>query len=563
MAYDGIVTKAVVTELNKNISGARVEKINMPNKTEVMLSLHSNGKKYKLLLSTNPQLARVHLTKVEKDNPVKAFQFCMVLRKHLQGSKITNIQQYELDRIITITFEGLDDFGDKKQNMLIIEIMGKHSNIILSNSEYTVIDSIKHVDSRISSLREILPARKYSFPQNQERENFIGMSLDDFTASIQNALLLPGTEKFNFCQRLANEFTGFSRTFTNNICNYLNIDDNNITKKNISELYSNISILLYNINEGLASLKSIENDYHFDLSMYSTNSTTDTPISDFLDEYYKNKEASEQLHNKKMNLQRSIISQLTKFQKKLDISNEIIEDARDTEYYKQIGELITANIYRINQGIQEVTVENFYDSNKPITINLNENYSPSKNAQLYFKKYSKLKNALGYALKQKEFYDKNIEYLELVSYQINECENEFDLIEIEKELEEQGIIKKIAYSKNKVNNAPSNYLKYEKNGVEILVGKNNIQNDKLTFKIANKSDTWLHTKDIHGSHVIIRSSEVSDDVLVYAAKLASKHSQAKGNGKVSVDYTLVKNVKKIPGGKPGMVTYTNFKTVVV
>lgn len=562
MAFDGIVTKAVVTELNKNIIDARVEKVNMPNKSEVILTLHSNGKKLKLLISTNPASARIHFTKIEKENPVKALQFCMVLRKHLQSSRIINVEQYGLDRIVKITFEGLNDFGDKKQCHLIIEIMGKHSNVILTNSNNKILDSIRHVDSEMSSLREILPAREYNYPQNQDRENFIGMSLQDFTLAIQNALSIPGSEKFNFSQRLANEFTGFSRTFTNNLCDYLKVSDD-ITKSKIGDLYSNINILFYNINEGLANLIEIENDYHFDLSLYSTNSSTTTPISDFLDNYYTKKEKNEYLHNKQMELQKNIISNLTKFEKKLDTANEIIEESENAESYKQIGELITSNIYRIKQGIKEVEVENFYDNNNLITISLNENYSPSKNAQAYFKRYNKLKSALNYALKQKEYYEKNIEYLELVSYQVNDCEDEADLIEIQTELEAQGIIKKIAFSKNKSKNIHSEPLKYEKNGIEILVGKNNIQNDTLTFKTAHKTDTWLHTKDIHGSHVIIRSSEVPNDVLVYAATLASKHSQAKGNGKVSVDYTLVKNVKKIPGSKPGMVTYTNFKTIII
>lgn len=562
MAFDGIVTKAVVTELNKNIIEARVEKINMPNKLDIVITLHNNSKKLKLLISANPTSSRIHFTKIERDNPIKAFQFCMVLRKHLQGSRIIKVEQYELDRIIKITFEGLNDFGDKKQCHLIIEIMGKHSNIILTDDNNKILDSIRHVDSEMSSLREVLPAREYIYPQNQNRDNFIGMSLQDFTLAVHDAVSIPGNDSFDFSKRLANEFTGFSRTFTNNLCNYLKID-NEITKKNISDLYSSITILFYNINEGLANLVEINNDYHFDLTLYSTNSSTTTPISDFLDEYYNQKEKEEYLHNKQMDLQKQIINSLTKFEKKLATVKDIMAESEDVDYYKQCGELITSNIYRIKQGMNEIEVENFYDNNKLINISLNENYSPSKNAQVYFKKYTKLRNAMNYALKQKEFYEKNIEYLELVSYQVNECNDEFDLIDIQNELESQGIIKKIAYSKDKSKNVHSECLKYEKDGIEILVGKNNIQNDNITFKVAKKTDTWLHTKDIHGSHVIIRSNEVSNDVLLFAAKLASKHSQAKGYGKISVDYTLVKNVKKIPGNKPGMVTYTNFKTIIV
>lgn len=216
----------------------------------------------------------------------------------------------------------------------------------------------------------------------------------------------------------------------------------------------------------------------------------------------------------------------------------------------------------MKQGMKEITVENFYNNNAPLTISLNESYSPSRNAQTYFKKYSKLKNAITYANTQKLEYEKNINYLETVSFQIAECELLNDLLEIKEELVHQGIIKEISKNKKK-EVIVSEPLKYEFDGIEILVGKNNIQNDKLTFKIAKKTDTWLHTKDIHGSHVIIRSAILTDDLLTYAAKLAAEHSKSKGNGKISVDYTLVKNVKKIPGAKPGMVIYTDYRTIII
>ncbi|MBQ9267661.1 MAG: NFACT family protein [Clostridia bacterium] len=562
MAFDGIVTKAIVSELNKNIIDARVEKINMPNKQEIVISLHSTQGKLKLLISANPSRARVHFSQYERENPIKAFQFCMVLRKYLQGNKVVSVTQNELDRIIIFTFEGLDDFGDKRKIHLIVELMGKHSNIILTNNDNKIIDSLKHVDAEMSSLREILPAREYDFPQNQERENFIGMSLQDFAMAIQNALLRPASDTFTFSQRLANEFTGFSRTFTNSLCDYLHISED-ITKNNITDLYSNLNILMYNIQEGLANLIEIGNDYHFDLSLYSTNSQTTMPISDFLDNFYHEKEIAENLNNKKAELQREVSTQLTKYTKNLERVNEIITEAENAEKYKQYGELITSNIYRMKQGMKEIEVENFYDNNHPVVIRLNESYSPSRNAQHYFKKYAKLKSALNHAASQKEDYEKNIDYLETVRYQINECSQIEDLEEIKSELIAQGIVKQSISNKKKIQSTPTQFLTYEKDGIEILVGKNNTQNDKLTFKIANKTDTWLHTKDIHGSHVIIRSSEIPDEVLLYAAELASKHSQAKAQGKVSVDYTLVKNVKKIPGAKPGMVTYTNYKTIVV
>ena len=560
MAFDGIVTKAIVTELNKNIINARVEKIYMPNKLEVLFHLHST-EKYKLLISINPNNCRIGITNAEYENPIKAFQFCMVLRKYLQGNRIIKIEQHELDRIVIFTFEGIDDFGDKRQCKLIIELMGKHSNIILADVNNKIIDSIKHIDADVSSLREVLPAREYEFPQNQIRENFIGMSLPEFKSCIYNALSRPSSEEFSFSKKLANEFTGFSRIFTENLCKHVNISEP-LTESSITNIYSNLNILLYNISEGLANLTNIGNDYHFDLSLYSTNSHTNTPLSDFLDKFYQNKENKEKLHIAKMDLQREVLSHICKYEKNLKRVNEIIEEEKDASYYKECGELLSSNIYRMKQGMKEITVENFYKNNEPLTISLNESYSPSRNAQAYFKKYSKLKNAIVYAHTQKEEYQKNINYLETVSYQISECENMNDLYEIKQELISQGIVKETVKAKKK-EIIVSEPLKYIVDNVEILVGKNNIQNDKLTFKIANKNDTWLHTKDIHGSHVIIRSQNVTENVLFSAAKLAAEHSQSKGNGKTSVDYTLVKNVKKIPGAKPGMVIYTDYKTIIV
>lgn len=560
MAFDGIVTRAIVTELNKNIINARVEKIYMPNKSEVLFHLHGT-EKYKLLISINPSNCRIGLTTAEYENPIKAFQFCMVLRKYLQSNRIIKVEQHELDRIVIFTFEGIDDFGDKRQCKLIIELMGKHSNIILTDTNNKIIDSIKHIDGEISSLREILPARKYEFPQNQIRENFIGMSLPEFKSCVYNAISRPSSEDFNFSKKLANEFTGFSRIFTENLCKYINVSETP-SESDIANMYSNLNILLYNISEGLANLTNIDNDYHFDLSLYSTNSSTNAPFSDFLDKFYQNKEQKEKLHIAKMDLQREVLSHICKYEKNLKRVNEIIEEEKDANYYKECGELLSSNIYRMKQGMNEITVENFYNNNEPLTISLNESFSPSRNAQAYFKKYSKLKNAIVYAHAQKEEYEKNINYLETVSYQISECENFSELYEIKQELISQGIVKETIKSKKK-DVIVSEPLKYVVDDVEILVGKNNIQNDKLTFKIANKNDTWLHTKDVHGSHVIIRSQNVTENILLSAAKLAAEHSQSKGNGKTPVDYTLVKNVKKIPGAKPGMVIYTDYKTIIV
>jgi predicted ribosome quality control (RQC) complex YloA/Tae2 family protein len=558
MSYDGLITRAIVKELNSSLIDSRVEKIYVPNKSEVIFNLHSNKSSLKLLISIDASNARIHLTKQIKENPIKAPQFCMVLRKHLQGARILNINQYNLDRIIVFSFENLDDFGELVTKKLVIEIMGKHSNIILLNDTNKIIDSIKHVDNTISSIREVLPAREYVYPENQDRYNFLGMSMDEFVEIVGSQI---GSETATFPTILANTFVGFSRTFTNNLCEHLKVKDK-LTVSELQKMYSLLRLMQSNIDKGLVELKAFDNDYHFDLDIFATHNQEPLHLSEYIDNFYSNRESNDKLKSSKADLQREVQNHINKFKKKLDIAEKALNEAESLEKYKVFGDLISSNIYRMTQGLKEITVENFYDNNNPVTIPLKENFSPSRNAQDYFKKYNKLKNTRSHAEEQKNEYLQNLNYLETVHFQIEECESQDDILEIKQELINEGYIKKDVKPTKKVPQV-SEPLKFNMNNIEILVGKNNIQNDRLTLKIAKKSDTWLHTKQIHGSHVIIRSEIVPDDVLEYAAKLAVEHSKAKGSKNVQVDYTLVKNVHKPSGAKPGMVIYTDYKTVVI
>jgi predicted ribosome quality control (RQC) complex YloA/Tae2 family protein len=559
MSYDGLITRAIVNELRNTIIGGRVEKIYVLNNSEVLINIHNNKLSFKLFISINPSNSRVHLSREEKENPIKAPQFCMVLRKHLQGAKILDISQYKLDRIIEIGFENIDDFGELSTKKLVIELMGKHSNIILLNSTNKVIDSIKHDDSSMSSLREVLPAREYFYPENQDRNNFLGLSIEEFISAVNSQI---GTQQASFSTTLANTFVGFSRTFTNNLCKHLNIPQN-YTSQDLKRMYSFLILLINNIDNSLIELKNIDKDYHINLVDFSTHSETSTPISKFIDEYYALNESVEKIKNKKMELQKEILVHTNKLKKKLNVINESLKEAENLEKYKIYGELISSNIYRMNTGMKEITLENFYDNNEPIIIPLKESSSPSQNAQAYFKKYAKLKNTKSHAESQKYEYDQNLEYLETVHFQIDECGSLEDIEEIKQELIKEGFIKKLVKANEKKTQIVSEPHKFLFENTEILVGKNNVQNDRLTFKIARKTNTWLHTKQIHGSHVIIRSDNVSNSVLEYAAKLAVEHSKAKGSKNVSVDYTLVKNVHKPSGAKPGMVIYSDYKTIVV
>ncbi|MBR4111335.1 MAG: NFACT family protein [Clostridia bacterium] len=558
MAFDGIITSAMVAELDSIIVDSRVEKIYLPNKNEIILSLRKNRENLKLLFSIDASNARFHITNTLKENPAKPPQFCMVLRKHLQGAKLLKIAQYGLDRVIEFVFENIDELGDISRKSLYVELMGKYSNIILVNNTKKIIDSMRHVDSTMSSIREVLPARDYILPTTLDRSTFIGMDYDHFLATLQVSLMTPTTKENDYAGLISNQFVGFSRLFVQNLLDFCNFE-NTFTNENTRKMFTSISILLNNCNNRLVKLINIGKDYHIDLNDYSTSSTL---LSEFLDKFYNEKENKNILHGYKQSLSREVLNQKSKYDKNLKRVNEIIAESKDMEKYKEYGELLSSNIYRMQSGLKEIEVENFFDNNNPIIIPLNESFSPSKNAQQYFKKYTKLKNSLMHANTQKEEYENNLDYLENILYQIDECENVNDVEEIRKELIDEGYIHSSPSKKKKVQEVSLPH-KYEMNGIEILVGKNNIQNEKLTLKESKKTYTWLHTKNVHGSHVIIKSDEVPDDVLLYAAGLAVKHSQGKDSSKIEVDYTLVKNVRKLPGGKPGKVTYTNYKTIVI
>lgn len=411
---------------------------------------------------------------------------------------------------------------------------------------------MRRVTSTMSSVREVLPGKKYILPSSLGKLNFLETSFDNFSKELNKDLPLPSA--------IVEKFIGFSTTFAKSI-----FDNNDLLVKNISNdelylTYTTIKNILENIKNNSVKFELTQNkkDYYITekkdkmLEMYS----------EFLDEFYSVKEKSSVLKNSKLNIEREINSQINKLKKKLSQANEILIEEPNLEKFKQYGELISSNIYKMQIGMDKLITENFYENGEMIEIPLIINRTPSQNAQAYFKKYSKLKNSIIHAKEHKKSYEADITYLESVLFNLSEAQNLSELDDIRDELITVNIIKKPG-KRFKRKELPSEPIKYEKDGIEILVGRNNLQNDKLTFKIARKTDTWLHTKNIHGSHVIIRSNEISDEVLLYAAKLAAKHSKAKSQNRIEVDYTLVKYVHKESGSKPGMVVYTNYNSIIV
>ncbi len=565
MAFDGITTKMVVNELNDNVINSRVEKIYIPNNNELWIYLHTqNRKNVKLLISVDANNCRFHLSNESRNNPEKAPQFCMVLRKHLIGAKLISIAQIGLDRIVNFTFETIDDFGDVVKKTLVVELMGKYSNIILIRNE-KIVDSIRHVDITMSSVREVLPSKKYIVPSSLGKYNFLNINEDEFINVVSESALKSEFENISLINLLSNLFIGFSKGFVQAVCNLLSIQSEfskeNITAELLHTLYTKINEIISEIELNKIFLNANETGKDYSI-VECNNSQNDFAISKFLDEFYSSKENASLLKSAKQNLKRDINANISKITKKLALALKTLEDEPNLEKYKQYGEIISSNIYKMQIGMDALVTENFYNNNEQISIPLQKNLTPSRNAQNYFKKYNKLKGSISHAKEYKKSYEEELDYLNSVLFEIDEATSIFELDEIHEEIISAGYSKKIS-KKGKKKDEPSTPLSYEFNGIKILVGRNNTQNDRLTLKMARKNYIWLHTKNIHGSHVIIEAENIDDETLYYAATLAKEHSNGKNSSKVEVDYTLVKYVHKEIGAKPGMVVYTDYKTVIV
>ena len=577
MAYDGLVNYSIVKELNKIIVNGKIDKVFEPNFDEIILGIYSSGTKYALDLVTNSRYYRANLTTNAKPNPNQAPNFCMTLRKHLLGTHISKIYTNNLERIIFIELEGYNKSKDFSTKKLIVELMGKHSNIILVNDEDIIIDSLKHFSLNSGSYRNIFAGEKYELPKS-DKIDFMDISdKDEFYRVLQNNSKRLNTT--NLSNIISNTFTGISKPSIISFENELNIN-NDLNKINSDSVFEYIKKLID--VDTVVTCKELENDYSLtlyknDLQESVSNEMTpiDLSVNFFLDDYYINKETNNTFITYRDNLLKLILGRLNKLNAKLDTVNEKINECRDAEKYRLYGELITSNLYKIsNEHIDTITLDNYYDNNSPITIPLDQSITPSMNAKKFFKKYQKLKNAKEYIEQQKAFITSDIDYLESVFYEIESAKTVEDIDEIYSEISESNInIKKKGKKANlnkgtrKTTNQDKygEILKFSIDDFTVLVGKNNKQNDYLTTKIANKDDLWFHVKDFHGSHVILRVENKipSQETIVKCAELAKKYSKANQSSNVMVDYTYVKFVKKPSNSKLGMVIYTNNKSVIV
>ena len=580
MAFDGIVTKAINSELQQLI-GSRIDKVYEPNKNDIILGFYLNGVNYALQICTNAQNYRLHLTTHAKPNPKNALNFCMLLRKYLIGLRIKNIISVNLERVITIEFEGFDDIDDIITKKLIIELMGRHCNIILVDENNMIIDSLRHISSDNELTREIVPHVKYVYPSTNKL-NFLEITnFQDFKLNLN--LDFEKKHISDLPSQISNTFNGISKGFISHIIETLHLDTSSkIEDSSLEAIYADMKHIIDatdSLQLGFDIIKDSKGNVK-DYALCIKDSSEPFSLNFFIDDYYFQKEISEEFKVYRNSISKLILDTLKKYNKRLYNINEKLKECDHMATYKLYGELITANLYRIkNENTDTVSLENYYDNNKVITIPLDKRYSPSHNAKLFFKKYTKLKNALLIVGEQKEETLKDLDYIESVIYELEACSTIEDISNVFEEISESSVfqqrtekykekknpkVKKSKLTKNKY--VHFNPIKYKIEDYTFLVGRNNMENDYLTLKYAKKTDLWFHTKDIHGSHCILvlnGSPLPQDDILLKCAEIAAYHSKARNSSNVPVDICEVKYVKKPNGAKPGMVIYRNNKTLHV
>lgn len=547
MTFDGLFTHAMIHELNQTLQNGRVTKISQPYPNEVILTIRANRTNYPVLLSANPRYARFQITQIPYTNPAVPTNFTMMLRKYLEGAKLLEIKQLDNDRVVYFEFLTRNELGDKLPLLLSAEIMGRYSNVILINqSTNKIIDTIKHVGMDQNRYRTLLPGATYRQPPTQNKENPFEQDSNTFEELIQK---YPNREVL--ADNLLKQYQGISRD------NALALADKLHSSNNFVQAFNDFLAMT---EDPIPTM----NGNNFSIFADNPNDKKFTTLSEMLDVFYHTKANRDRVQQQGGQLLHVIRKNLQRNKKKLKkLSNEL-KATENADEYRIKGEVLTTYLYQIKRGMTKITLPNFYDNNKEITISLSNQLSPSQNAQKYFKKYQKLKNAVTFVNEQIELTKKEVAYLEEIQTQI-ELATPADLNDIKTELQQEGYIKekqqKSKHSSRVKINKPESFIASD--GTEILVGKNNLQNEKLTLHTAKKTDIWLHAKNIPGSHVIIKSNNPSDETLFEAAMLAAYFSKFRSSANVPIDYVQVKNIRKPNGSKPGFVIYEGQKTLTV
>lgn len=575
MAFDGLTINSIVQELQQKITSLKIDKISQAEKDEILLSLRGNSKTYKLLISASPSFPRIYLApSYKKENPLKAPNFLMILRKYIQGGRILSVSQDNFDRVIYIDIDTFDELKEQKVRRLIIEIMGRHSNIILIDKQSNkILDAAKRIPISVSSFREVLPAITYKSPPEQEKSNPTdNINLEDFIKLTY--------QKMPIYKVLYSKFSGLSPLIAKEICYRSNIDISSsateLSPIEVERLHNSFSRIMSTIKSGDFEPCIVFDKLGFTvdfsciyLSMYDGfEIKKEDSISFICEQYYNTRDSKDRLNQKSHDIRKILKSKISTLENKIQKQSQEINETICLEDYKKDADLLTAYIYMIQKGMKNIEVDDFYDENTPkTTISLDENLTPSENIQKLYKKYNKMKSRKKELSTQISQAKEELDYLYNLELSIENISNISDLEDIIIEMQAQGIVRQNkSDAKKKKHKSEFNPMKFiSDDEFEIYVGRNNNQNDYLTLKFAKSDDMWLHTKNIAGSHGIIKSKngQISENSIKQAAIICAFYSKAKFSQSVPIDYTLKKNVKKPNGAKPGMVIYETNSTVYV
>ncbi len=556
MSFDGSFTHAMTGELNRLVSGGRVSKINQPYDNEIVLTVRSNHENYPILISANPNYARVQVSRIPYVNPHTPTTFTMTLRKHLSGSVLKKVSQIDNDRVMIFHFTTRNEIGDLKEMRLVVEIMARHSNIILvdTQDDMRIIDAIKRIGADKNRYRTILPGDTYITPPNQDMvnpfaENVDYQKIEDLTKEFPNQEVLSS--------ELRKRIQGLGKDTSLYLAQAMHQDG--AVKDKFDKFFDHF-------NNPIPTMIEHGKSNSFNVYPFEDNNIQYDTLSELLDNFYESKARLDRVREQGGQLIKVARSELKKNKNKKKKLEKTLDNTKYADEYRIKGEILTTYLYKIQKGMTKIALPNFYDNGNEIDISISNQLTPSENAQKYFKRYQKEKNAVSFVTEQLKKTNDEIDYFENILSQI-EIANPSDLDDIKVELKNEGYLKHHNNRNSKNKNKNTKISKPEEfitdKGIHILVGKNNLQNDKLTMKDADKRDTWLHTQKIHGSHVIIKDFNPDDETIETAAMLAAYFSKARDSATVPVDYVQVKKIRKPNGSKPGFVIYEGQKTIFV
>ena len=566
MAFDALFLSAVLTQLREKLLGSRVEKIHQPSRDTVLFLLRGSESREKLLIAANPTAARLYITKEAPENPEQPPMFCMLLHKHLSGARLTDISQPPMERMVRFTFDCIDEMGDAVQKYLVAEMMGKTCNVYLLDKEDRILDCLRRVGLDESAKRAALPGLMYQLPEPVEKRDPRELTVADY----EDIFRQPGADLL--CQRLMDTVGGLSPL----VCREAALEaagdvDARLDNCNISAVAQKVAAFMTRCIEDprpvyYADSQGVMRQYAVcPIRQYGSCQEAES-FSQLLDLFYTVKGREEALRQKSQALRKNISNLCQRVTRKLAIQEKELTATFDRERLRQLGDIVTANIHRIVKGQTVLQAEDFYDENMTvIDIPLSPILSPQQNAAKFYKDYTRMKNAEKELTRQLELGEQELQYLESVLEELDRAQSDRDLEEIRQELQDGGYLRADS-AKKRMRQKKQPPMEFQStDGYYIYVGRNNRQNDELTFKSARKDDLWLHAQKVHGSHVIIACAGQTppDDTVTQAAQLAAFYAESKGSQNIPVDVTPVKQVKKTPGGKPGMVIYHTYKTVIV